>query len=87
MRQYAEMIQIIMRQYAEIYDRICGNIQNLATTHAAETWNRVCGMRRKLNKTQKVVFSHYEERKAQNFILLGYYGVQQLEPHYWTCKQ
>ena len=37
-RQYTEMVLPIMRQYAENYNRICGRIQKVTTTHTA-----VCG--------------------------------------------
>ena len=38
MRQYTVMVLIIMRQYAETHNRICGRILKVTTTHAA-----VCG--------------------------------------------
>ena len=38
MRQYTVMVLIIMRRYAELYNRIYGRILKVTTTHAA-----VCG--------------------------------------------
>ena len=34
MRQYTVMVLTIMRRYAEIYNRICGRILKVTTTHA-----------------------------------------------------
>ena len=52
-RQYTKMIIPIMRQYAEIYNRICGRILKVTTTHAA-----VCG-KSQLHMRQYTESHHY----------------------------
>ena len=77
-RQYTEMILPIMRQYAEVHNRMCGSILKVTTTHTA-----VCGklqphMRRNtdIQYTLKATFTCFEGNTWLNSNFLRCCGVQ-----------